>query len=85
MNLNKKVLLLVLVVTFSLSGCATQPKDIDPNRAELLAPAEVEIEQPQEEVKEPEKGFGYYAAVTLGCVFWTGIYVLDVIVHNHHR
>ena len=76
---------LIAILTFALlTGCASQPK-LNQESAELLTPAEVPVEQQEKvEEKEPEKGFGYYATVTVGTILYTGVIILNEIVAHHH-
>jgi len=84
--LGRKMKKLIAILTFVLflTGCASQPK-LNQESAELLAPAEVPVEQQEKiEEKEPEKGFGYYATVTVGTILYTGVVILNEIVAHHH-
>lgn len=79
----KTVLAVILAVLF-LTGCASQPQIQNENNPELLAPAEVPVEQEKIEVQEPEKGFAYYAYVGVGTVLYVGAVILNEIVSHHH-
>ena len=79
----KHIILIAILSVALLTGCATQPTN--QNSAELLTPAEVPVEQQEKvEEKEPEKGFGYYATVTVGTILYTGVIILNEIVAHHH-
>lgn len=80
----KHTILSAILSVALLTGCASQPK-LNQESAELLAPAEVPVEQQEKvEEKEPEKGFGYYATVTVGTILYTGVVILNEIVAHHH-
>lgn len=69
----KKCVILLALLSFLMTGCATPNKtdDVNTNTAPLTT------------VQDDDKGVMYYVGLGIGTAFWVAVYVTGAVVSTH--